>query len=194
MSIFSKLFKPRQTNHVFEVELLINYVAHENAKIYFKNNILNSGEATKIKIGAGTHITGIIQVFKNCGRVTIGDNCFLGDYSRIISAENVQIGHRVQIAHMCSIMDNDVHSMDPDKRHKEYLSNVSNGQIDLFGIPKKEIIIEDDVWIASHCIIMKGVKIGRGAIIGAGSVVTKNIPPSVIVHGNPAKIIRSIKI
>jgi acetyltransferase-like isoleucine patch superfamily enzyme len=170
----------------------MNYVAHENANIYFKNNILNSGEASKIKIGSGTHITGIIQVFKNCGTVTIGENCFLGDYSRIISAENVQIGNRVQIAHMCSIMDNDVHSIDPDKRHKEFLSNVSNGQIDLFDIPKKQIIIEDDVWIASHCIIMKGVKIGRGSVIGAGSVVTKNIPPSVIVHGNPAKIVREI--
>jgi len=192
MSIFKKLFISRQEKHESQVYFVKNYIAHKSSKVYYEHNILNSGDPSKIDIGPGTHITGIIQVFKDCGRVTIGDHCFLGDYSRIISAENVQIGNRVQIAHMCSIMDNDVHSIDSEKRHQEFLSNVSNGQIDLFDIPKREIIIEDDVWIASHCIIMKGVKIGRGSVIGAGSVVTKNIPPSVLVHGNPAKIVREI--
>jgi acetyltransferase-like isoleucine patch superfamily enzyme len=89
-------------------------------------------------------------------------------------------------------MDNDVHSLDPEKRHKEFLINITQGQMDLFDIPKKEIIIEDDVWIASHCIIMKGVRIGKGAVVGAGSVVTKNIPPSVLVHGNPARVIKRL--
>jgi acetyltransferase-like isoleucine patch superfamily enzyme len=169
-----------------------NFIAHESSKIYNPNNILNSGCASKINIGPESHISGIIQVFKNCGTVKIGSHCFLGDYSRIISSQRVSIGDRVQIAHMCSIMDNDVHSLDPEKRHKEFLINITQGQMDLFDIPKKEIIIEDDVWIASHCIIMKGVRIGKGAVVGAGSVVTKNIPPSVLVHGNPARVIKRL--
>lgn len=56
-------------------------------------------------------------------------------------------------------------------------------------ISKPPIIIGNDVWIGAHAIIMGGVKIGNGAIIAAGSVVTKDIPPYAIVGGNPAKII-----
>jgi maltose O-acetyltransferase len=57
----------------------------------------------------------------------------------------------------------------------------------------RPIIIEDDVWIGARVTILPGVKIGRGAIIGAGSVVTSDIPPYCIVAGNPARIIRSRK-
>lgn len=55
---------------------------------------------------------------------------------------------------------------------------------------KYGIIIEDDVWIGCNSVILPGVKIGTGAIIGAGSVVTKNIPANAIVCGNPAKILK----
>lgn len=194
MLIFKKIATLLSKKDLPQPNCKKNFEAHDTAKIYNLSNILNSGDASKVNIGAGSHVSGVIQVFNNCGKVTMGNNCFLGDYSRIISAENVYIGNRVQIAHMCSIMDNNVHSIDPDKRHKEFLTNVSHGLIDIFDIPKNEIIIEDDVWIASHCIIMKGVTIGRGAIIGSGSVVTKNIPPSVLAHGNPAKVIKTLNI
>jgi maltose O-acetyltransferase len=52
------------------------------------------------------------------------------------------------------------------------------------------VIIEDDVWIGARVIILKGVRVGRGAIIGAGAVVTKNVPPFSVVAGNPARVIR----
>lgn len=55
---------------------------------------------------------------------------------------------------------------------------------------KGDILIEDDVWIGSNSVILSGVKIGRGCIIGAGSIVTKSIPPYSIVAGNPARIIK----
>ena len=55
----------------------------------------------------------------------------------------------------------------------------------------KDIVIEDDVWIGTRCIILKGVTIHEGAIVGAGSIVTKDVPPYTIVAGNPAKVIRS---
>ena len=54
----------------------------------------------------------------------------------------------------------------------------------------KDVIVEDDVWIGANVTLLPGIKVGRGAIIGACSVVTKNIPPYAIVVGNPAKIIR----
>jgi maltose O-acetyltransferase len=54
----------------------------------------------------------------------------------------------------------------------------------------RPIVIEDDVWIGARVTILGGVNIGTGAVIGAGSVVTKNVPPYAIVAGNPAKLIR----
>lgn len=74
---------------------------------------------------------------------------------------------------------------------------VSNHNTVNSGIPMKEqgyheadIIIEDDVWIGANSVITSGVHIGRGAVIGAGSVVTKSIPPYTIAAGTPAKVIK----
>ena len=55
------------------------------------------------------------------------------------------------------------------------------------------IVIEDDVWVGAHSIILKGVTIGARSIIGAGSVVTKNIPPDCVAAGNPCRVIKSLK-
>jgi acetyltransferase-like isoleucine patch superfamily enzyme len=55
-----------------------------------------------------------------------------------------------------------------------------------------EITIEDDVFIGMNCLILKGVKIGQGSVIGAGSVVSRIVPAGVIVAGNPASIIREL--
>lgn len=59
-------------------------------------------------------------------------------------------------------------------------------------IVRKEVIIEDDVWIGTNSVLLPGVIIGRESIIGAGSVVVKNVPPLSVVAGNPASVIRTI--
>ncbi|WP_062913095.1 CatB-related O-acetyltransferase [Pediococcus damnosus] len=59
---------------------------------------------------------------------------------------------------------------------------------------KGKIIVQDDVWIGSHVMVLSGVTLGKGSVIGAGSVVTKDVPPFSIVAGNPAKFIRECKI
>ena len=58
---------------------------------------------------------------------------------------------------------------------------------------EKEVIIEDDVWIGGRVIILPGVKIGKGSIIGAGAVVSKNVDPYSIVVGNPARKVKTRK-
>ena len=60
-------------------------------------------------------------------------------------------------------------------------------------ICKKPVIIEDDVWIGSNCVILPGIRVGKGSIIGAGSVVTRDVTPFSIVAGVPAKSFRMLK-
>ena len=61
------------------------------------------------------------------------------------------------------------------------------------GTKSAPVVIEDDVWVGAHCIILKGVTIGARSIIGAGSVVTKSIPADCVAAGNPCKVIKNLK-
>lgn len=58
------------------------------------------------------------------------------------------------------------------------------------GVETKGIIIESDVWIGANCCVLDGVTIGRGSVIGAGSIVTKSIPPMSVAVGNPCRVIK----
>ena len=53
------------------------------------------------------------------------------------------------------------------------------------------VVIEDDVWVGARVIVLPGIRIGKGSVIGAGAIVTKDVPPFSICVGNPARIIRS---
>jgi acetyltransferase-like isoleucine patch superfamily enzyme len=112
---------------------------------------------------------------KSTADLKLGNQVFLNNGVQLSCSEKILIGNHVDIADDCLIIDNDFHSV---------------GSCDIKSGP---IIIEDDVWIASRSIILKGVTIGKGSVIGAGSIVTKSIPPYSFAAGNPAKVIRTIK-
>ena len=111
-----------------------------------------------------------ISVFPD-GFLRIGNNVFLnqGAKSEIIIGNNVLVGDDV------IIIDSDFH---------EVGNSLSKS------VP---INIEDDVWIASRSIILKGVKIGKNSVVAAGSVVTKDVPPNTLVGGNAARVIRDFE-
>jgi acetyltransferase-like isoleucine patch superfamily enzyme len=96
----------------------------------------------------------------------------------ISASYRVEIGDNVRMAPYSIIIDNDFHKVD------DHFSDEGT---------RKPIIIEDDVWITMNCMIMKGVHIGRGAVIAAGAVVTKDVPAYCVAGGVPAKVIRRIK-
>lgn len=115
--------------------------------------------------------------------IHIGDNTIIRHNSHITSAFNIYIGNGVLIAPGVLITDNshgtsDINDlvMSPRARHL-----ASNGPV----------IIDDNVWIGERAMIMPGVHIGKGSIIGAGSVVTHDVPPFSVVAGVPAKIIKN---
>jgi acetyltransferase-like isoleucine patch superfamily enzyme len=112
--------------------------------------------------------------------LVIGDHIGMSGCS-IAASERIEIGNYVLIGSVCLITDSDAHAIDPVDRR-------CNG-----AYQTDAIVIEDDVFIGARSIILKGVRIGHGSIIGAGSVVTHDIPPMVIAGGNPAQVIRAIK-
>jgi len=111
--------------------------------------------------------------------ITAGDYVFIGMNAHIYA--NVQIGHFVMLASNVAIVGGD-HRFDVVGVPVRFSGR--DGMEDLL------TVIEDDVWIGHGCIIMAGVRIGRGAIVAAGAVVTKDVPPYAVVGGVPAKLIR----
>ncbi len=99
----------------------------------------------------------------------------------ICAAQSIQIGNRVFIGANATIIDTDFHPIDPAVRRERPWDGAS-----------EPIVIEDDAFIGMNAIVLRGVHIGQGAFIGAGSVVAANVPPYVICAGNPARIIREL--
>ena len=157
----------------------------------FCPNRLDFTQDGSIHLGTDSHIMASISTRKNEAVISIGDRCFIGIGSSIVAALGVTIGNDVLIGGECYISDNDGHSLDLEIR-KDDLKN-SNNRFKLWnGIGVSVVVIEDNAWIAPRCIILKGVTIGRGSVIGAGSVVTKSVPPMTLAAGNPAKFIKSL--
>jgi len=108
-------------------------------------------------------------------QVEIGNNVSISAFFQLHGMGGVQIGDRVMIASHVAIT-----SLTHD--HTALVMYRT-------GLTKPDVI-EDDVWIGAHCVILPGVTIGRGAVIGAGSMVTHDVPPSSVVAGVPARVIR----
>lgn len=106
--------------------------------------------------------------------IEIGDNFYTNHNCTILDGAKVTIGNNVFIGPNC-VITTAGHPLDSLKRAQGLE----------FAYP---IVIEDDVWLGANVIVMPGVTIGKGAVIGAGSIVTKNIPPYVVAYGNPCQV------
>lgn len=110
--------------------------------------------------------------------ITIGTNCFIGEFNVVRGQGGVHIGDGVYTGPMVQFVAvNHVYS-DFERPIREQ------------GITAKGIVVEDDVWIGANAVVVDGVTIGRGSVIGAGAVVTSDIPPYSIAVGTPARPVR----
>jgi acetyltransferase-like isoleucine patch superfamily enzyme len=158
----------------------------ENSRIINAQNI-----RSRISIGSDSLIYGAeLLVYAHGGEIEIGNYCFVGPNSRIWSAKKISIGNRVLISHNVNIHDNNSHPIEADERHKDFVRISKIGYPLSANYNEKEILIGDDVWIGFNSIIMKGVRIGNGAIIGAGAIITKDVPDFAVVIGSPQRIIK----
>jgi len=110
-----------------------------------------------------------VELYCRAGAVLqLNDGCFINQGVHIVCGKNIVIGKNCLLGDEVLIMDSDFHGV---------------GGSDVKSEP---VVLESGVWVGSRAIILKGVKIGTGAVIGAGSVVTKSIPPRSLAVGNPA--------
>ncbi|OGI00442.1 MAG: hypothetical protein A2Y25_11870 [Candidatus Melainabacteria bacterium GWF2_37_15] len=167
----------------------------EKSSFILNSSCISNAQDNKeaIKIGAYSHILGHLFVYGHGGKISIGDYSYVGENSKIWSAKSIKIGNRVLISHNVNIFDNLTHPVDPYERHLHHKAIITKGfPKKMNNLSEKPVIIEDDAWICCMSIILRGVTIGKGAIVAAGTVVTKDVPPYTMVAGNPARIIREI--
>jgi acetyltransferase-like isoleucine patch superfamily enzyme len=172
----------KQGNVVFNIDQTAEIILNDN--IYFGYNIKEGSLAeTYLKMHKNSKLIvngrfrafygSSVEIFDG-GELTLGDS-FINTGVHISCADKITIGNKCAIARNVFFYDCDQHSV------------ITNGETAVNHAP---IIIEDHVWIGVGSIILKGVTIGEGSVIGAGSVVTKDVPKKCLAAGNPAKVIR----
>jgi acetyltransferase-like isoleucine patch superfamily enzyme len=142
-------------------------------------------------IGTESNIEATIVFEKDAVEVRIGSRTHLGGGTLLDAACSIEIGDDVLIAFEVLIMDHDSHSLSFEKRRHD-ARDWMRGSKDWTHVERRPIRIDNKVWLGARSIVLKGVTIGEGAVIGAGSVVTRDVPPWTLVCGNPAKIVRSL--
>ena len=161
----------------------------------------NVNSKNPIKIGNNCMLNCDFIFESEKGEIEIGDRTFINCGTSLISRSKIKIGNDVTIAWGCTLYDHNSHSLDWQERQKDLeqqLNDYNNG-LDFIKnknwetVKSKPITIEDKVWIGFDCTILNGVTIGEGAIVGAKSVVRKNVEPYTIVAGNPAVVIKKLK-
>jgi acetyltransferase-like isoleucine patch superfamily enzyme len=197
--ILNKLFyNPyRFVNKYQNIDIGENVVLFKSCKFEFEFENNNNA----VSIGKNSMIGGKIVFESTEGQVLIGENTFINGGSTLISRSEICIGSNVTIAWGCTIYDHNSHSLNYLDRRGDVANQIvahkSGGSIvknkDWSTVSSSKIIIGDDVWIGFGSIILKGVTIGEGSIVGAGSVVRESVEPWTVVAGNPAVEIKKLK-
>lgn len=145
-----------------------------NTNISLKTSMV-CDKQSKIIIKRGVSTRGLAELrADNGGELIINENTFINVYCNICSKARIEIGKNVLIANGVTIVDHD---------HVIPINNLND-------FVCGQVIIEDNVWIGSNVTVLKNVRIGKGSVIAAGAVVTKDVPAGVLVAGIPANIIR----
>lgn len=154
-----------------------------------------------VTIGDDTLLECQISFESGNGEVVIGDRVYIGQ-SKITCRTRIEFEDDIFVAWGCYFYDHDSHSLDYRERQNDLKQQVKDYREGKYFIENKNwdcvntkpIKICSNAWIGMHATILKGVTIGRGAIVAAGSVVTRDVDPWTIVAGNPAKPVKKIDI
>lgn len=134
------------------------------------------GYALAPKVGGGDIL---LQSRTPAARISIGAKTILSNNVSLVACDQIVIGERCLIGDLVTITDSDFHELSPEQRHE------GAGQT-------APVCIGDNVWLGSRVVVLKGVTIGDGAVIAAGAVVVRDIPPRALAGGVPAKVLRTL--
>lgn len=161
-------------------------------------SVRNPNKDKYLYIGSDSVVSGNFIFETASGEIRIGNNTFIGG-GIFVCIEGIEIGNDVMISWGCTFVDNNSHSLKWSERKndvKDWKKGLDENKIGFYKdwskVKRGKIVVKDKAWIGFNCIVMKGVTIGEGAIVAAGSVVTKDVPDWTIVGGNPAKVIKYI--
>ncbi len=178
------------------------YISHDKSFFFTGFQLLLTNPIPNkvyVEVGADSILACKINFESQDGQVIVGNNCFIGS-SRIICRTKVEFEDFVFVAWDTYFYDHDSHSIDFRERQsdiRQQLIDYKNNQNFIINknwevVNSKPIKVCSNAWVGMNCIILKGVTIGEGAIVGAGSVVTKDVPAWTIVAGNPARVVKEI--
>jgi acetyltransferase-like isoleucine patch superfamily enzyme len=148
-----------------------------------------------VRVGAHCHLEDLQLALGKRARVSIGDHVFAAGLM-LLCEQEISIGDRVVFSFHVVIADSDFHPLDPAQRILDSIA-ISPQHSDATrparpAIGTAAVHIEDDVWIGPNVTILKGVRVGAGAFIEPGSLVTRDVPARARVLGNPAQIVGEV--
>jgi len=145
----------------------------------------------RLTIGDTCDIKGVLFFQRPGATISIGSRCQLNG-CHIDAAQRITIGDDVLLAGGVHVVDHNSHAVAWSQRRHDQLRKRADA-FDWSNVAQQPVHIADSVWIGLRAIILKGVTIGEGAVVGAGSVVTKDVPPWTMAAGNPARIVREFR-
>jgi galactoside O-acetyltransferase len=143
-----------------------------------------------LSVGENSIVHADISFEESGGNIQIGNRTFIGR-SHLVCYRSLAIGDDVIMSWGVTIVDHDSHSIDWTDRRNDVLE-WGAGRKDWKNIAHAPVVVSNRAWIGFNVSVLKGVTIGEGAVIGACSVVTRDIPPYTLAVGNPARVIRSL--
>lgn len=147
-------------------------------RVVGRAKVVNQGRMTigdRVRLDSTVAKLELVSLFG--GHLEIGRNVFINYGTSIVSGSHVKIGDDCLIGTHVMVMDCDFHRVD-DKG---------------WDTSGKPIVLETGVWLGNRSIVLKGVTVGEGAVVAAGSVVTKDVAPHTVVAGNPARVVRRLE-
>lgn len=194
---FYKTFRKKKMLQAAKANILIDSSSHLTDSFSVRQDVSSADK--RLFIGKDCIIGGQFIFESSKGKICIGDHTFIGS-STFISRSSITVGNNVTIAWGSTIYDHDSHSLDYQERRKDIDDELADlrGKQNMIAhknwdvVNSKPIKICDNAWIGMNCIILKGVTVGEGAVVGAGSVVTKDVPAWTVVAGNPAKVVKTL--
>jgi acetyltransferase-like isoleucine patch superfamily enzyme len=159
-----------------------------DAKVAYSRIRLCDG--SRLEIGSGSIVECQLVAERSGAHITIGERSFIGD-SLVSCATRIHIGDDVLVSWGCNIVDHNSHPIVWNRRKRD-VNDWYRGQKEWGDVHTGSVTLGDKSWLGFNVGILKGVHVGQGAIIGAGSIVTKDVPAWTIVAGNPAKLVREL--